>query len=429
MRVGVYGIWHLGAVTAACLAHKGHDVVAIDPDASNVARLQQGQQPILEPGLEALAREGLVAGRLSYTTVLESLRDIDVLWVTFDTPVDSEDRADTEFVVGKVRDALPFLREGTVVLLSSQLPVGTTASLEGFATEMLGGRGLEFASSPENLRLGKAIDVFLQPDRIVVGTRTTAAKQRLSLLLSPISDRIEWMSVESAEMTKHAINAFLALSVTFANELASLCERVGADASQVERGLKTESRIGPRAYLSPGGAFAGGTLARDVAFLTDMSANLGLVTPLLCGVRPSNENHKGWAQRMLTAALGSLECRTVTVWGLTYKPGTDTLRRSMAVELVDLLLAGGVTVKVFDPAVNQLPARWAGRVTAAPSALEALDGADALVVGTEWPEFRELAGQVRVPNGRTLIVIDANRHLRGLLANQSLRHYSVGSPG
>jgi UDPglucose 6-dehydrogenase len=426
MKVGIYGIWHLGAVTAACLAHKGHDVTAVDPDATKVARLQAGKQPIFEPGLEALAAEGLASGRLYYTTALESLRDVDVLWVTFDTPVDSEDRADTEFVLGKVQEALPFLRAAAVVLLSSQLPVGTTAALEKFAATTLADRRLEFASSPENLRLGKAIDVFLQPDRIVVGTRSPAGKERLTELLSPISEHIEWMSVESAEMTKHGINAFLALSVTFANELASLCERVGADAREVERGLKTESRIGPRAYLSPGGAFAGGTLARDVAFLTSAASNLGVDTPLLDGVRPSNESHKGWAGRILTMALGSLDDRTIAVWGLTYKPGTDTLRRSMAVEFVDSLLVKGVRVKVFDPAVRELPVHWIGKVEVAPSAIAALDGADALVVGTEWPEFRELAAQVQLSNSPGLTVIDANRHLRGLNSSPRLRYYSVG---
>src|SRR5262249_19142379 len=230
------------------------------------------------------------------------------------------------------------LRDGAIVLVSSQLPVGSTARLAAMAPR------LRFACSPENLRLGKAIEVFTKPDRVIVGVRDMETRILLAQLFAPITSQLEWMTIESAEMTKHAINAFLAVSVTFANELASVCERVGADAKEVERGLKTESRIGPKAYLAPGAAFAGGTLARDVAFLTELGARHGLVLPLLGGVRPSNDAHQQWARRRLEDRLGSLAGATVAVWGLTYKPGTDTLRRSAAIELCRSLAAAGATV-------------------------------------------------------------------------------------
>src|SRR5690606_23000227 len=212
-----------------------------------------------------------------------------------------------------------------------------------------------FAALPENLRLGKAIDVFNNPDRVIAGTRTEQDRERVRLLLSPITSRIEWMSVESAEMTKHAINAFLATSVAFINEIATLCEDAGADAKEVERGLMTESRIGPRAYLSPGAAFAGGTLARDIAFLTDLGQRQQSPTALMAAVRVSNELHKGWARRKLKALFGELEGLTVGVWGLTYKVGTDTLRRSSAVELCLWLRAQGAQVIGHDPVVKSLP--------------------------------------------------------------------------
>jgi UDPglucose 6-dehydrogenase len=276
--------------------------------------------------------------------------------------------------------------------------------------------------------LGKALDVFLKPDRIVVGVRTNDAQCKLEQLLLPITDRIEWMSVESAEMTKHAINAFLATSVTFANEIAAICELVGADAKEVERGLKTEMRIGPKAYLSPGGPFAGGTLARDIEFLGIASQVKQLITPLLSSVRTSNDEHKNWVRRKLLEQFGNLKGITVAVWGLTYKPGTDTLRRSLAVELCDWLLVQGATVHVHDPVVRQLPERWADRVVSFDQALDAVAGAAVLVVGTEWPEFRQDAEGLLSVASANLVVIDANRHLQSTLSTSGLKYVAVGTP-
>jgi UDPglucose 6-dehydrogenase len=248
-----------------------------------------------------------------------------------------------ESVVRAAASLFPHLRDGAVMLVSSQLPVGTTQRLESMFAETAGGRRAGFAYSPENLRLGKAIDVFAHPDRVVAGVRSEADRATIAELLRPFTDRIEWMSVESAEMTKHALNAFLATSVTFINEIAALCEQVGADASEVERGLKSEARIGPKAYLSPGGAFAGGTLARDVMFLSELGRQKGIATHLLSSVKTSNDAHRQWAQRRLAQLLDGVSGRTVAVWGLTYKPGTDTLRRSSAIELCKWLGSQGRT--------------------------------------------------------------------------------------
>jgi UDPglucose 6-dehydrogenase len=314
---------------------------------------------------------------------------------------------------------LKHLRPGAVVIVSSQLPVGSVARLEALRPDV------RFAASPENLRLGKAIAVFSDPDRVIVGVRDDATKAVITELLAPITAKIEWMSVESAEMTKHAINAFLALSVTFANELASVCERVGADAKQVERGLKTESRIGPKAYLAPGGAFAGGTLARDVAFLTAIGGDHGLALPLLSGVRPSNEAHKKWALRRLTDRLGALAGKTVAVWGLTYKPGTDTLRRSASVELCRDLANAGAKVVAWDPAVRDvgdLP------IMLAASAANALAGASALVIATEWPELAQVDLEAALPAMHSRLVLDANRFLAKQFASQNAEYYAVGAP-
>jgi UDPglucose 6-dehydrogenase len=428
MRICVLGLWHLGTVTAACLASAGHEVVGLDFDAENIQNLQQGQPPIFEPGLEDLVKQGLAKGRLRFTASLADAAGLaDIVWVAFDTPVDDDDLADVEFVVERVSRLFPYLADGTLVLISSQVPVGTTRRLEQACHTACPGKGITFGYSPENLRLGKAIGVFTQPDRVVVGLRSEGDRGKVAALLKPFTERLEWMSVESAEMTKHALNAFLALSVTFINEIAALCEEVGADAKEVERGLKSEARIGPKAYLAPGGPFAGGTLARDVAFLTQLGGQLQVPTHLFAAVRASNEAHKGWARRRLQAALGDLSEQTVAIWGLTYKPGTDTLRRSSAVELCSWLVGRGARVRAHDPAVKSLPPGLATQVELCPTPLAALAGAAALVVATEWPDYLEYGADTIVAAMKSPLVIDANRFLAKTVgADTRIQYLAVG---
>ena len=429
MKICVQGLWHLGSVTAACLASVGHDVVGLDSDANIVDNLAEGKAPLFEPGLDELIQTGIANGKLSFSVShLQALEDADILWVAYDTPIDDEDQADVAFVQHQVQSALSYLPNGAVVLVSSQMPVGSIRKLEEFAQKNLPNKDLTFACSPENLRLGKALEVFLNPDRVVVGVRDNNTRRNLEKLLLPITDKLEWISVESAEMTKHAINAFLAVSVAFANEIAAICELVGADAKEVERGLKTEARIGPKAYLSPGGPFAGGTLARDIAFLGIESQLHNIATPLLSAVRPSNDQHKHWVRRKLQQQFGTLTGLSVAIWGLTYKPGTDTLRRSLAVELCDWLLTQGVRVRVYDPAVKQLPRHWVDKVVHCATALDALIDVQVLVVGTEWPEFKQSALGLAGKANQGMLVVDANRYLHAQLSQHTFNYVAVGTP-
>lgn len=429
MTVCVQGLWHLGSVTAACLASLGLDVVGLDTDKNIIDGLNHAKAPLFEPGLDALLEAGIAKGNLRFTSHLDAaVTNANVLWVAFDTPVDDEDRADVEFVSNQIKASLAYLPNGAVVLVSSQMPVGSIRDLEAYAHTHHPEKQLDFACSPENLRLGKALDVFLKPDRIIVGVRSQQTRQKLEPLLLTITDKIEWMSIESAEMTKHAINAFLATSVTFANEIAAICELVGADAKEVERGLKSEARIGPKAYLSPGGPFAGGTLARDIEFLGIQSRAKHLLTPLLSAVRPSNDEHKHWVRRKLLSQFPNLKGVTIAIWGLTYKPGTDTLRRSLAVELCDWLIEQGAQVLVHDPVVTQLPQRWNGVVIQHADALDAVKSAAALVIGTEWPQFRQHVAQLNALANHNLVVIDANRHLLSNDIPMKLKYAAVGTP-
>jgi len=235
MKVCVYGLWHLGSVTAACLADFASvtSVVGLDPDGAVVTALNDGRPPLFEPGLEDLVRRGLAARRLQFTDRIERVADADLVWVTFDTPVNQDDEADVDAVAKRIAALFPHLADGVVVLVSSQVPVGFCARLEREFAAVAAGRRVEFACSPENLRLGRAIEVFRNPERTVVGTRTAAGRTRIGQMLEPLGRPIEWMRVESAEMTKHAVNAFLATSVTFINEIAALCEGTGADAKEV----------------------------------------------------------------------------------------------------------------------------------------------------------------------------------------------------
>jgi len=429
VRVAVLGLWHLGSVTAACLAAAGHSVRAFDADPERIAGLAAGRPPVGEPGLADLIASGSQSATLRFTTDLaDAVVGAEIVWVTFDTPVDEEDRADVSSVIGSVERAFPYLGDGAIVLSSSQLPAGTTRGFEQTWSREAGGRRVSFACSPENLRLGKAIETFTKPDRVVVGVRDAHARNRIAELLAPFTDRIEWMSVESAEMTKHAINAFLATSVTFTNEIAALCECVGADAKEVERGLRTESRIGALAYVAPGGAFAGGTLARDIAFLRQLGATQDRPTILMDGVLASNNAHRLWARRRLEVELGCARGARVAVWGLTYKPGTDTLRRSASIELCRWLISEGADVHVHDPAVGDLPSDLKG-VTRHDQPVEAAIRARALVLGTDWPLYRQVNLDRLAAVAPGLLVIDANRFLDKTVGHDTrFRLISVGWP-
>jgi UDPglucose 6-dehydrogenase len=428
--IAVIGLWHLGSVTAACLAEAGNEVIAVDPDRAVVAELAGGRPPVAEPGLaELLTRH---APRLRFTADAQDLVGVERAWLTFDTPVDEEDNADVDWVLDRAVELLAPLTDGALVIVSSQLPVGSVATLQARCNGGSGGRGLRFACVPENLRLGAALDSFRAPDRIVAGVRREDDRRELAGLLAPFSENVQWMRVESAEMTKHALNGFLATSVAFIDEVAAVCESVGADAAEVARGLKSERRIGPRAYLSPGAAFAGGTLARDLGFLRTLAERHGLPAHVFTGVSEGNAAHRHWTQRKLLELCGEdggLAGRGVAIWGLTYKPGTDTLRRSSAVELCHWLADGGAVVRAHDPAVRVLPPELGDKVELCASPMEAAAEADALVLCTPWPAYGEVGAEALLEALAQPVVVDPTGLLCDALAiYPEARHVWVGRP-
>ncbi len=420
MNVTVLGLWHLGSVTAACCA-KHFPVVGLDFDAANIAKLNSGHAPLLEPGLDELICAGLACKKLSFTTDEKTAcAKADVLWLTYDTPVNDHDESDVEFVLANLRRALPCLPNGALVLISAQLPVGTCAQLEKEFPQF------QFACSPENLRLGKAIDAFEKAERAIVGVRNDAKRILLEQLFKPFAAQTIFMRTESAEMVKHALNSFLALSITFINEVARLCEHTGADAKEVSIGLKSEARIGPKAYLGPGGPFAGGTLARDVVTLSKLAEANGEKISVIPAIKQSNDLHRGWAFRRLQSRLGDLRGKKISVLGLTYTTNTDTLRRSAAVELCQQLLAAGATVSAFDPVVKNLPPEL-NSVALGNDISTVLAGAEAVAVCTEWPQFRQADWLKIIPQMRSPVVVDANRFLeKELKSIAGVEHLSVG---
>lgn len=418
MKVCVQGLWHLGTVTAACLASLGHEVIGLDFDAKTIKNLNKGIPPLFESKLEELIHNGIESNKLKFTTDIKDIENIDLLWIAYDTPVDEDDNANINFVVSEVNKVLPSLNDDTIILFSSQMPVGSIKNLEKIHPNK------HFAVSPENLRLGNALNIFLNPDRIVVGVRTEEDKLKIKKLLETITDKIEWMSVESAEMTKHAINSFLATSVVFANEIASLCEVTGADAKEVERGLKSEQRIGPKAYLKAGTSFSGGTLARDVEFLKQVGSQYNLFTlPLLQSIKDSNDEHKKWAIRKVQQLFPNISELKVTIWGITYKAGTDTLRRSLPLQMCYELLELGATVKIYDPIVKDFPDDIKNLVFSNP--ISSLQKSSVLLIGAEYAEYKDNLKDYNPVE--TLTIIDPNRYLFSSLNKQNnIRYISVG---
>ncbi len=423
----VYGLWHLGLVTSACLAEAGFDVRATDPDRGRMKELLAGKLPIYEPGLEELVAAGTSAGRYRFVAdPREAMAGAEIVWIAIDTPVDDDDHADVAHVMDAVRQVFPHLGDGAVVLSSSQLPVGSIGKLAAEYQAGGYGRAVDFCYSPENLRLGGAIAVFRKPGYVVIGADGERPRARLEALFRRFSDTLIWTSVRSAEMVKHALNAFLATSITYANEIARVCELAGASARDVERALRCDPRVGPKAYVRAGPAFAGGTLARDVVYLTAFGAGSRLDLPLLGHVVESNNAHRLWTYRRLVELFGDrLGGMTVAILGLAYKAGTSALRRSQAIELVRRLKAHGTQIRAFDPQVPALDGEEFRHVRVCADIDTALAGADALALMTDWPEFKELDEPRLTRLMRTPCVLDPHGLVEARM--RSVPYFAVGN--
>lgn len=382
----VIGLWHLGCVYSACLAELGYHVTAVDTDDGIVRNLNLGKAPLFEPGLDDLISRGTSSGKLTFQGDIESsTTGAQFVIIAYDTPVDEHDKVDLSIVMHAVNQ-LKNLESQATVIISSQVPVGTSERIERLLNTS---RLVDVAYVPENLRLGQAIERFMHPDMIVIGAQNERVIAKVKHFFSPISTRIVEMDLRSAEMTKHALNSYLATSISFANEIGEICDLVGADGLKIAEALKADSRIGPRALVRPGLGFAGGTLARDLRVLQDAGERYGHETPLIDGVLTVNERQNNSVVDRLKHFMGQLDGKTVSVFGLTYKAGTSTLRRSAALEIAKRLKQEGALVKAYDPRVSATAGSQLGLdISTDPYA--ACEKAEALVIVNDLPDFNNL---------------------------------------
>jgi UDPglucose 6-dehydrogenase len=411
MHVTVVGSGYVGLVAGACLAETGNTVWCVDNDAAKVERLRRNEIPIFEPGLEPLVRANQEAGRLVFTTdLVVAVRECDTILIAVGTPPGEDGSADLQHVLAVARDIGRAMNGPKVVVTKSTVPVGTALRVR-LAIEAETAHPVHVASNPEFLKEGAAIDDFMKPDRVVIGADHEDARQALAELYAPFvrtGNPLLFMDVASAEVTKYAANAMLASRISFMNQMAEFCERVGADINEVRRGIGSDRRIGS-AFLFPGPGYGGSCFPKDVKALIQSARQQGLQPDLLEAVEKVNERQKRIPLAKAIAALGgSASGRTVAVWGLAFKAGTDDMREAPSITLVEGLLAAGAEVRVHDPkALGVARSIWGTRVTLCEDSYDAVAGADALVVMTEWlmyrnPDFERLLQLLRTP-----VLVDA----------------------
>jgi UDPglucose 6-dehydrogenase len=439
VRISVIGTGYVGLVVGACLAETGNDVACADVDAAKIADLQRDVLPIYEPGLEELVRRNREQGRLTFTTDLTTaIGEAEVVFIAVGTPAGEDGSADLSHVLAVAEQIGRHMRRELVVVTKSTVPVGTATRVG----EVLGEHArhpFHLCSNPEFLKEGAAVEDFLRPDRVVLGVESDYARSVMAELYAPFvrtGKPILFMDVASAELTKYAANAMLATRITLMNELANLCERVGANVDHVRRGVGTDARIGP-AFLFPGPGYGGSCFPKDVKALVRTGDGVGAPLAVLQAVDAANDRQKqvlfAKVQAALASAGASLEGATIAVWGLAFKPQTDDLRESPALALIDALLAAGARVCAHDPvAMPAARRRFNGRiergvVQLASSSYDALTGADALVVATDWNEYRHPNfARIRAALARPVVVDGRNLWDPSKLAALGFAYHSIG---
>jgi UDPglucose 6-dehydrogenase len=392
VKIAVIGTGYVGLVTGTCLAETGHRVTCVDLDARKIATLRAGGIPIYEPGLEELVKRNVRDGRLDFTTsTAEAVRDVDVAFIAVGTPPGETGEADLSYVLAAAEQIGRAIGRYTVIVNKSTVPVGSADRVSEVVARVAQAP-FDVVSNPEFLKEGAAIDDFMRPDRIVVGIASEKARAVMTELYAPFvrtEQPILFMDRRSSELTKYAANAMLATRISFMNDVASLCERVGADVDHVRRGMGSDRRIG-YPFLFPGAGFGGSCFPKDVRALMTMARGVGLDFDLLRSVERVNERQK---RALLDKALkhfGSLQGLTFAVWGLAFKPKTDDMREAPSITIIEGLLGNGARVRAHDPVASEVAgAIFGGRIDLSPDPYAAAAGADALVLVTEWNEFRQ----------------------------------------
>lgn len=413
MNIAIVGTGYVGLVTGTCFAEMGSHVTCVDVDTQKIQKLQSGIMPIYEPGLEELVKRNVEFGRLSFTTDLtEVLDDVEVVFSAVGTPPDEDGSADLQYVLAVARQFGRNINKYTILVTKSTVPVGTARKVKAAIQEELDRRGVsvpfDVASNPEFLKEGAAIKDFMSPDRVVVGTESDKAREVMTRLYKPFlinNFRVIFMDIPSAEMTKYAANAMLATRISFMNDIANLCERVGANVDSVRKGIGTDTRIGTK-FLYAGCGYGGSCFPKDVKALLHTGLDHGYHMEVIEAVERVNERQKSIVYDKMLSAVGTLAGKTVAIVGLSFKPETDDMREAPALVVIDRLLKDGATVRVFDPiAMDECKRRIGDSVTYCKNLYDAADGADVFALLTEWRQFRMPSWNVikKVMNGNVVI--------------------------
>ena len=430
MKIVVVGTGYVGLVTGTCFAESGNHVVCVDLDERKIATLRGGGIPIYEPGLEELVRRNARERRLSFTTSLaEAMEGAEVAFIAVGTPPGETGEADLSYVLAAARDIGRAMKRYTVVVNKSTVPVGSAEKVAEALAEVTR-QPFDVVSNPEFLKEGSAIEDFTRPDRVVVGTSSEKARAVMAELYAPFvrtEHPVLFMDARSSELTKYAANAMLATRISFMNDLSALCERVGADVDQVRRGMGSDRRIG-YPFLFPGVGFGGSCFPKDVRAVLTMARQVGLDFDILRGVERVNERQKRMLVEKALKHFGSLQGKTLGVWGLAFKPKTDDMREAPSITIIEGLIGNGATVKAHDPVATEVAAAlFHGRVKLVEEPYAAAEGADALFLVTEWNEFRQPDFGRLLSIMRTPVIFDGRNiwdaaKLRGL----GFTYYGVG---
>ena len=415
MNIAIVGTGYVGLVTGTCFAETGVNVTCVDVNAEKIENLQKGIIPIYEPGLEDMVQRNVNAGRLHFTTALENCLDnVDIVFSAVGTPPDEDGSADLSYVLAVAKTIGANMKKYTLVVTKSTVPVGTAHKVKDTIQAELDKRGvsIEFdvASNPEFLKEGNAIDDFMSPDRVVVGVESERAKKLMTKLYKPfmmLNSRVIFMDIPSAEMTKYAANSMLATRISFMNDIANLCELVGADVNMVRDGIGSDSRIG-RKFLYPGCGYGGSCFPKDVKALIKTAEQNGYPMRVLKAVEEVNETQKSLLFEKLEKIFnGDLEGKTIALWGLAFKPGTDDMREAPALVLIEKLGKAGCVVRAYDPAaMGESKRRIGDTIFYACDMYDALLDADALMLVTEWKEFRLPAWGVVKKTMKQPVILD-----------------------
>jgi len=433
MNIAVVGTGYVGLVTGTCFAETGNNVICIDIDEEKVNKMKSGVVPIYEPGLDVLFERNTKQNRLTFTTNLEEgIKDAEIVFLALPTPPDEDGSADLKYILGVASDLSKIIKDYKVIVDKSTVPVGTAEKVHKALASNLDENLFDVVSNPEFLREGVAVDDFLKPDRVVIGTNSEKAETLMRKLYAPFvrqGNPIIVMDERSAEMTKYAANAFLATKITFMNEIANLCDEIGANVDMVRRGIGSDTRIGKR-FLFPGIGYGGSCFPKDVQALAKTAEENDYNFKILKSVMEVNNTQKTIIIDKILKHYGDLSNLTFAIWGLAFKANTDDIREAPALYVLDKLLEVGAKIQAFDPeAMSNVESEYQDKISFGANQYEVLEGADCLIICTEWavfrtPDFGKLKNLLNAPvifDGRNLYDVDE-------MEKQGFHYTSIGRP-